>query len=326
MAETIPTTMGAVVIEGPRRASRQWVPTPEWGEDEVLIRVEGCGVCGSNLPAWEGRPWFRYPLPPGNPGHEGWGVVVRAGRQVTSVALGDRVSFLSDRAFADYATASPSSLCVLPASLAKSPFPGEALGCIMNIFRRAQIRAGQKVAVVGAGFIGAGLVALASRVGAHVAAISRRPWALDLASRLGAKDTFVMGDDDFATVRALMDFSGGEGFHQAIEAVGAQRTLNLASQLVATQGRLVIAGQHQDGLRQVDMQSWNTRGIDVINAHERDPAHRVAGMRAAADAVCSGALDLTELITHRFELADVASAFTTLEQRPEGFLKAVLSP
>ena len=80
----------------------------------------------------------------------------------------------------------------------------------------------------------------------------------------------------------------------AREAVGAQRTLNLASQLVATQGRLVIAGQHQVGLRQVDMQSWNTRGIDVINAHERDPTHRVAGMRAAADAVCTGALDVSQ--------------------------------
>lgn len=184
MADAIPTTMGAVVIEGPRRARVHTVPTLGFGEEEVLVRVEGCGVCGSNLPAWEGRPWFGYPLPPGNPGHEGWGVVVRAGDRVSDFKAGDRVSFLSDRAFAEYASAPQTALCRLPRKLDRAAFPGEALGCITNIFRRAQVREGQTVAIVGIGFLGAGLVALAARAGAHVVAISRRPWALELAHQL----------------------------------------------------------------------------------------------------------------------------------------------
>ena len=47
------------------------MPVPGPGEGQVLVELEGCGVCGSNLPLWEGRPWFSYPLEPGAPGHEG---------------------------------------------------------------------------------------------------------------------------------------------------------------------------------------------------------------------------------------------------------------
>jgi hypothetical protein len=55
---------------------------------------------------------------------------------------------------------------------------------------------------------------------------------------------------------------------------------DLAGELCAERGRLVIAGYHQDGMRQVNVQLWNWRGIDVINAHERDPQAYVDGMRA----------------------------------------------
>ncbi len=52
-------------------------PTP--GPGQLLIRLEGCGVCASNVPPWEGRQWFQYPLAPGQLGHEGWGRVEVAG-------------------------------------------------------------------------------------------------------------------------------------------------------------------------------------------------------------------------------------------------------
>jgi threonine dehydrogenase-like Zn-dependent dehydrogenase len=326
MSGAIPAQMGAVVVEGPRRAVIQQVPTPRAGDDEVLIRVEGCGVCGSSLPVWEGRPWFQYPLPPGNPGHEGWGRVVQIGRRVGAVDVGDRVSFLSDRAFAEYATAGEAALCQVPDELAAMPFPGEAFGCVMNIFRRSEIRPGQHVAIVGTGFLGAGLVSLAAKAGAHVIAISRRPWVLELARSLGAEHGVAIGDDDEAVVRAVTAISGGDGCERVIEAVGLQRALTLATQLVATRGRLIIAGFHQDGPRQVDMFRWNWRGLDVINAHEREPARYVDGMRAATDAVRRGALDVRRLVSHRFAFAKAGEAFDAMEQRPDGFLKAVLTP
>src|SRR6185437_16765372 len=101
---------------------------------------------------------------------------------------------------------------------------------------------------------------------------------------------------------------------RVIECVGSQEMLDLASELAGTQARLVIAGYHQDGPRRIDLQQWNWRGLDVINAHERDPAQYRRGMQEALQLVLAGHLDLGLLFTHEFPL----------EERPEGFLKALV--
>jgi len=103
-----------------------------------------------------------------------------------------------------------------------------------------------------------------------------------------------------------------------------QSTLDLAGPLTKTRGRLVIAGFHQDGGREVDMQLWNWRGLDVVNAHERDPRVYVEGIREAAAAVEAGRLDPSRLYTHRFGLDEVERALETAVERPDGFMKALV--
>lgn len=334
----------AAQILAPREIAlaKQVIPEPAPGE--VLVRVEGCGLCGSNLPVWEGREWFTYPLPPGNPGHEAWGRIVAFGdetthetthlervngiakgvREVTTpLQLGDRVAMLSYNGFAAYDVAALDAVVKLPESLADQPFPGEPLACAFNVFNRSQITAGQRVAIVGIGFLGALLTALAAQAGADVIAITRRPFALELARHYGAKHTIVM-DDHWQIIEQVKALTNDEGCDCVIEAVGAQWPLDLAAELTKIRGRLVIAGYHQDGPRQVNMQMWNWRGLDVINAHERDPQRYVAGMRAAVAAVRNGDLELAPLFTHRFRLKDLAQAFATAEERPDGFMKALI--
>src|SRR5436305_11806080 len=126
------STMSAVVLEGPSRARIQRVPRPEIPPEGVRIRLEGCGVCGSNLPSWEGRAWFKYPLSPGEPGHEGWGIIDAVGADVTRFRGGERVAVISYRAFAEFDVAHQNSVVALPDQLAGKPFPGAALGCAMN--------------------------------------------------------------------------------------------------------------------------------------------------------------------------------------------------
>lgn len=316
MQPEIPETMRAIVIASPQRAEPRFVPTPRPGAGELLIQVEGCGLCGSNVPVWEGRPWFSYPLSPGAPGHEGWGRVVAVGTGVSRAAVGRRVAFLSQHALAEYDVARADEAIELPEALDAAAIPGEAFGCAMNAFRRSGIERGHRVAVVGVGFLGAALTRLAATAGAHVVAISRREFALDLALELGAEETYVIGDEDPPVAPCDV----------VIEAAGVQRTLSLASKLVGVRGRLVIVGFHQDGPRQVDVQQWNWNGIDVINAHERDGQIYVAGMRAAVDAVAGGVLDPQRLVTHRFSFDRAGEAFSALVTRPPGFLKAVVTP
>jgi threonine dehydrogenase-like Zn-dependent dehydrogenase len=319
------TTMRAGVIAGPGVARVERVAMPEPGPGEVRIRLEGCGVCGSNLPLWEGRPWFEYPLPSGAPGHEGWGVVDAVGESVDTVAAGDRVATLSGRAFAEYDVAPADAVARLPAKLAGQPFPGEPLGCAVNVFRRSEIQAGDTVVVIGIGFLGAVLTRLASRADARVIAVSRRPFSLEVARQQGA-DLALPLDDPEHVVREVEHLTGGRGADRVIEAVGLLGPLDLAGRLTRVRGRLVIAGYHQDGLRQVDMQLWNWRGIDVINAHERDPHTARDGIRGAVEAVAAGTLDPGPLYTHRFELARLGEALETMRRRPEGFLKALVVP
>src|SRR5689334_17095470 len=118
---------------------------------EVRVRIEGCGVCASNVPVWAGKPWFQYPLEPGAPGHEAWGYVDALGADVAAFAEGDRVALLSSHAFAAYDFAPPSQVVRLPKALDGQPMPAEALGCAVNIFKRSTIGADETVAIIGIG-------------------------------------------------------------------------------------------------------------------------------------------------------------------------------
>jgi threonine dehydrogenase-like Zn-dependent dehydrogenase len=320
----IPRRMRAAVVTAPRTCEIQLVDTPRPGADQVLIRVEGCGVCGSNLPLWEGRSWFSYPAPPGNPGHEGWGRVAAVGERVRSVAIGRRVAFLSERAFAEYDVASAGSLIELPQTLDSADVPGEPLGCAINIWRRTGIEPGHTVAVIGVGFLGALLVQLAASAGARVVAISKRPFSLELARRMGAVATLELDEDDGPIVARVLELTRGAGCDRVIEMVGLPRPLELAGKLCRVRGRLVIGGFHQDGQRLIDMFLWNWRGLDVINAHEREPTAYVAGIGAAIQRVLRGQLDPKPLYTHRLELDRAGEAFELLRRRPAGFVKALV--
>lgn len=308
----------AVIREG-GSAELIEVSLPEPGEGEVRLRLEGSGVCGSDLPAWAGRPWFDYPQPPGAPGHEGWGVVDAVGPGAIGLAEGDRVAGLTYRAYADYDVARAADLVPLPEGV--GPFPGEALGCAVNVVKRSGISPGDTVAVVGAGFLGCVIVQLAAAAGARVIAVSRRRSALETAAAMGAEETVALEEP---VAERIEELTGGELCDVVVEAAGVQATLDLAGPLTRTRGRLVIAGFHQDGPRQVDMQLWNWRGLDVVNAHERDPRVYVEGIREAVAAVAAGRLDPTPLYTHRFGLDQLDAALDTAVERPDGFIKALV--
>jgi threonine dehydrogenase-like Zn-dependent dehydrogenase len=318
-------TMRAAVLTGAGKYKIEEVPVPEPGPGQVRVRLEGCGVCASNLTPWEGPEWMQFPTEPGALGHEGWGVIDAAGRDVSGFRDGDRVGFLSGKAYAEYDVADASQVVKLPDDLAALDLPLEPFGCAMNIFRRSDIQQGQTVAVLGIGFLGAILVKLASNAGARVIAISRRQESLELATRMGAAETIPM-HDHWQIIARVRELTGGRFCDRVIEAVGKQWPLDLAGELTCEGGRLIIAGYHQDGPRQVNMQLWNWRGFDVVNAHERDPAVAVRGMREAVEAIETGVIDPRLLITHRYPLDRLGDALNATRDRPGNFVKAVVVP
>ncbi|MFN3352814.1 MAG: alcohol dehydrogenase catalytic domain-containing protein, partial [Brevundimonas sp.] len=199
--------MRAARIAAPGRVEIVEVARPDPGPGQVRVRLEGTGVCASNLTPWSGPEWMTFPTDPGALGHEGWGVIDALGEGVSDFAVGDRVATLGHAAYAEYDLADAGQLVRLPPELDGRPFPGEPLGCAMNIFRRAEVKTGQTVAIIGVGFLGAILTRLASDAGARVIALSRRESSLQLARAFGAAETLAL-DDHYrliAEVQALTD-------------------------------------------------------------------------------------------------------------------------
>lgn len=316
-------TYKAAVLEEPGKVvvKEDTLPRPQAGE--VRIKLQGSGVCASNIPVWEGRDWFDYPISGGEPGHEGWGIIDAVGEGVSLLKEGDRVTALTFNAYATHDIAKEESVVKLPPSLEDKPFPGEPLGCAMNIFSRSDVQKDQTVAIVGSGFLGSLLVQLAKSAGARVIAISRRKFSLDTAKEAGA-DELIQMDDHYRIIEKVEELTNGNFCERVIEATGKEWPLNLSIELTAVRGKLIVAGFHQDGMRSLNVQMLNWRGIDMISAHERDPEQYIKGIREAITAVEEKRMDPFPLFTHRFSLEEMDEAYKHLKERPDGFIKALI--
>src|SRR3954454_19317254 len=117
--------MRAAVITGAGTLQLDQVQIPEPGPGQVRLRLEGCGVCASNLGPWSGPEWMKFPTAPGALGHEGWGVIDCVGEEVQGYRPGDRIAALSNKSYAEYDIVKPEGAIPLPESLSGHVFPGE---------------------------------------------------------------------------------------------------------------------------------------------------------------------------------------------------------
>jgi NADPH:quinone reductase len=299
--------MRAARLVGARDLQVVEVAEPSPGPGEALVRLRACGICGSDLNAWRGVTGIEYPLPPGAPGHETWGEVVEIRDGATGLRVGQRVTGMLWNGLAELGVARAEDLLAID-----QPLLGEPLGCAMNVVRRAGTA--ERVAFVGFGYL-ATICAQLLPPGSRWIALSRRQESRELALRLGAEAAHT-----FESVPSEL----WDSFPVVVEAGGAQQTLDFATWLTAFNGRLVVAGYHADGPRTVNMQSWNWKGLDVINAHDRRPAVIVDALREGLRLSTERGLDLAALQTHTFDLDAAAEAFRLSEDRPPGFLKAVV--
>ncbi|WP_337731649.1 zinc-binding dehydrogenase [Agrobacterium vitis] len=268
---------------------------------------------------------------------EGWGIIDAIGPNVRSLSVGDRVASLVRSAYASHHLADADSVISLPPRLDGMPFPGRSLSRAMNIFRRSDIKAGQRVAIIGIDFVGALLIQLASRAKAHVIAISLRPTSVTIAKSMGAAEAFTIDergatDDPVRIIEAVNKLTGGYLCDRAVDITGETRMIALAGQLTNTQGRLIMAGRQQVDPREGVSQWWKARGATVIQTDEGNteigpeisPEICVDGMLEAVAAIMDGRLDPTPLYTHRYRLEELGQALIDTHDQPDGFMKALV--
>ena len=315
--------MRQAVLTGPGEFTIAELPVPEIGPDEVLLRVAACGVCASELDIYQGAAGHAsYPW---RPGHEVSGVVERAGERVAAPAPGDPVAaFVTTAGYGEY-VAVPATHCFPAGDVALELALGEPLACAVNAVELAGIALADDVVIVGAGFMGQLALRLVQLRGPRrVIVADTRDDALARAAAAGATATVNPAREPLADlVRELTD---GAGADVTVEFTGTQGALEVIGSCTRMSGTLVIAGYHQGPPRQVPLADWNWNAFRIANAHFRDQATILRGMRAGMRLVTSGRLSLEGLVTHRFPLATIDEAFRTAIEKPEGFVKATVTP
>lgn len=308
----------------PQRSEIVDEPNREPGPGEVLIRVTACGVCASELHPWNDGV-TAYPR---RFGHEPVGVIEGAGPGVERFGVGDRVTGLFTGAFSDTAIASEDVLLAVPDGLADESAMGEPLACLVNAQRRTPIELADRVALIGLGYMGLGLLQLIKLRGpSAIIAIDVREEARERAAELGADEVYhpsEVPDECFLT--RFGDWDSDRGLDVVVEASGTQPGLTLAGKLVRAHGLLSILGYHQGKPREVDVEMWNWKAIDVVNAHVRRREDLLQSMEIGLALEAKGLIDLGGLVTHRFGLDEVDAAYAALRDKPPGFIKAVVHP
>ncbi|RLG95535.1 alcohol dehydrogenase [Candidatus Bathyarchaeota archaeon] len=340
--------MKAAVLYGVRDLRLEDVPKPEISDNEVLIRVNACGICGTDIHIYRGEWKTNTPI---ILGHEFSGVIADVGREVKGLNVGDPVVAepnipcgscyfcrMSERnyfcenleatgvtvngAFAEYVKVVASNVYRLPKAynLDEAALI-EPLACCVRGIDQAKIKVGDTVAIIGAGPVGLILLQLALQSGASmVIQTDMEDSRLSLAKDLGADHTINVTKED--PVESIKELTGGYGVDVAIEAVGKPEAITQAMRATRRGGRLVIFGvSPEDAV-------WKVRPFELydkeltIKTSYRSP---YTFQRAVKIAV-SGLVRLKPLISHVFKLDEIHGAFEVAEKRLEGAVKVLVKP
>ena len=299
----------------PRGFEIEESPLPPVGDDQVLIRTLACGVCTGDLFVYKNRETLALKYP--RLGHEATGVVAAIGRSVTDFQVGDVVTSLGHPAYAEYFVCQATALVQLPPEVDPIYALGEAIACCVHAANRFGTQPGDRVAIIGCGFMGLICLQLAKRQGAgFVCAFDPIAERREMSHRFGADVAY---DPQAVAATELGEFD------VVIEAAGVQGAVDLGTELVRQHGRFILVGYHQsnNGRRIVNMQQWNFKAIDVINGHVRRLGEKVEAMRQGMELMRQGHLDTKPLVT-TYNFAHIEPAFQALATSQPGLYKAVL--
>ena len=313
--------MKIAILTGPKEFKFEEQELPALLPDEVLVQVAACGVCTSELDMWEGRAGSH--MYPRYPGHEVSGVVADLGKDVQGLAAGDRVAvWAPGRGFAEYVVVK-SRYCFPAGDLPLDLALAEPLACAVNTVELANVSLSDDVVIVGAGFMGNLVQKLVTLQGPRRLIVAdTRADALERALKLGA--THVVNVKNESLPDAVKSLTDGQGADVSFEVVGAQGPLNLLGDVTRMSGKLVIVGYHQGEPRQIPLGYWNWMAFQILNAHFREEATILRGMRIGMRLLTSGRLRLDDLVSHRFRLNQINEAFLAAHEKPEGFVKSTI--
>lgn len=321
------------------------VPEPQIARPtDVKIKVEYCAICGSDIHISTGAFDYMFAGVPENCpiplGHEVSGVVVETGDGCTTVKVGDRVTYNNNRGcgqcyfcrnrmenfcrsmtttqggMGEFVVTDETQVYLLPENVSlRHGCLTEPTSIAMRAIQQADIKPGMSVAILGAGPIGMLALQLARLSGAYpLVMIGRRAGKMELARELGADAAFASAEMDAA--QASMELVDGRGFDVVLECSGALSALDMAYNLVAPGGTLVIVSAYQGGAKySLDLGTAFYKELTIKNVF-LSPGLFDRSVRIL------NRLDLDKLITEEFSLEQYEEAFQA--HSGSGHVKTIL--
>jgi len=327
------------------------VPDPQMEDNEVLVEVKACGICGSDVHGLDGSTGRR--LPPVIMGHEAAGTIARIGARVPGWRLGDRVTFdstiwcgecwrcrraeinLCERrrvlgvscaeyrrngAFAQLVAVPHHILCRVPEAVS---FPQaamtEPLAVAFHGVHLARPEVGESAVVVGAGMIGLLIIQVLRAAGcAPIIALDVDPDKLRRARELGADEGFDSRSPD--AVQQVLERTEGRGASLALEAVGITAAIGSAIASVRMGGRVVLVGNLSPTI-ELPLQSVVTRQIALLGSCASQGEYA-----ACLDLIARGRVNVDSFISARAPLAEGAAWFDRLYRGERNLMKVILEP
>lgn len=343
--------MKALLLTEYRHLEVTDVPDPDIGEEDVLVRVRACGICGSDVHGYDGSSGRR--VPPLVMGHEAAGVVARVGRNVRRFREGDRVTFdstvycgrcwfcrrgeinLCDNrnvlgvstgeyrrhgAFAEYVAVPQHIVYPLPDTF---PFEHAALiesvSIAFHAVRRTPVRLGDTAVVVGTGMIGLLVLQTLRLAGCgRILAVDIDDFKLDRARELGADEGLNSRKVDVAAEIAAR--TDGRGADLAMEVVGASASVNTAIGAVRKGGSVTLVGNLSPQV-ELPLQAVVTRELTLNGSCSSQGEYP-----ACIEMMARGEIRVDPLISARAPLDEGPQWFERLYKHEPGLMKVILEP
>ena len=343
--------MKALVLTRYNHFEIQDVPQPQVGPEDVLVAVNACGICGSDVHGMDGRSGRR--LPPIIMGHEASGVISRVGERATGWKEGDRVTFDStvscgkcrfcrsgrinlcdhrrvlgvscaefrqDGAYAEYVAVPQNILYRLPDDLSfEHAATVEPVSVAVHSVQRAPIHLNDTAVVVGTGMIGLLVVQALRAAGCgRIIAVDVDPKRLELACRLGAGEGISAESTDVAA--EVIERTGGRGADVAFEAVGIPATVAAAIASVRKGGSVGLVGNMTPEVA-LPLQAVVTRELTLYGSCASSGEYP-----ACLEMIARGVIDVEAMISVVVPLAEAPAWFDRLYQGEDGLMKVILKP